>query len=1056
MKCRTFQRGMRALLFALLLPLSLAAFAQSTGWITTNDPVFNPTTAQAKAQGATTAATTMAQPVSITVVLKLNNQDLLNSYIAAQNTPGDPAYHQWLSSAQTTQNFSPTVAQAQAVADYLTASGFINVQIASDRLLVTATGTIAQAQQAFNTQIGAFSMTNGDSGIANTSVIQVPASLTQVDHVLGLNTLIRAHIRSLPASELKPLTGVPTAALGTGGTDGYYPDGFATVYDRPSNMTGRNTVAALIGWGDMTASVNDLQQFESARGIAAVPTSIVSTTGSSTDESGQSEWSMDAQAIVGISGGVKQLIFYTSGGSYNPTTGSSGAYSAALATAIDQALGNDTVKVINMSWSFPECNNNPLYSGLDSDFQIAVTHGQTFSASSGDNGSYPCSTTVNGLYPVNGTYGNTSQPSVDYPASSSYVIAVGGTTLTTGSNLAYGSESAWPYSGGGISAFVTKPSWQNILSGSYRQVPDLAFDADWNQSPIIMYMNGSMYYNGGTSLASPLFTGAWAVLESANNNALGFAPSLTIYPYATQWQASGMLHDVTSGSNGAYSAKAGYDNVTGWGSFDIAKLLGQNTTYTVTTSASPAGAGTFSPASAQVQSGGKTQFTITPNVGYAWYSINGSSGCSAGALAGATGPGPYTYTTGPITANCTFTMTFVPATYTVTSSAGTGGTISPSGAATVNYGTTKTYTLTPNTGYAVATPTGTCGGTLSGNTFTTKAITANCTVVAAFTPLTYTVTSSVSGTGGTISPSGAATVGYGATKAYTVTPSTGYTAVTPTGTCGGTLSGNTFTTKAITANCTVVAAFTSLIPTYTITAQTGPSGGTISPSGAVSVTSGTAKAFTVTPNSGYSIYSVGGNCGGGTLTGTGPSYTYTTSPITTSCTITANFVQTGIASTLNVTASVSGTGGTISPSGSVSVKTGANQVFTLTPSSGYAVSSVGGTCGGSRNGNTYTTNPITGGCTVVAVFTPSTTYYTVTSTATGPGTVTPASVQVQAGGTTAITLTANAGHSWSQISSAGTAATCTATKYSYPNATTTVLTVGPVYSNSCGFVVTFK
>jgi hypothetical protein len=181
----------------------------------------------------------------------------------------------------------------------------------------------------------------------------------------------------------------------------------------------------------------------------------------------------------------------------------------------------------------------------------------------------------------------------------------------------------------------------------------------------------------------------------------------------------------------------------------------------------------------------------------------------------------------------------------VTASAGTGGAISPSGAATANYGATKAFTVTPNAGYVIASVGGTCGGTLSGSTYTTKAITANCTVAAAFTQGTYTVTPSVSGTGGTISPATAVLVKGTATTVFALKPNVGYVGSVG-GTCGGTLSGNTFTTKAITANCTVIASFT---PTYTVTASAG-TGGTISPSGTVSVAPGTSKTFTITPNAG--------------------------------------------------------------------------------------------------------------------------------------------------------------------------------------------------------------
>jgi len=152
-------------------------------------------------------------------------------------------------------------------------------------------------------------------------------------------------------------------------------------------------------------------------------------------------------------------------------------------------------------------------------------------------------------------------------------------------------------------------------------------------------------------------------------------------------------------------------------------------------------------------------------------------------------------------------------TYTVTASTNpsAGGAISPANAVSVQSGATATFTLTPNSGYSVASVGGTCpAGTLSGNTYTTKAITANCTVIAQFSQAsasTYTVTPSVSGGGGSISPSAAVSVKSGSATSFQLTPNSGYSA-SVSGSCGGTLSGNTYTTKAITANCTVQVTFT--------------------------------------------------------------------------------------------------------------------------------------------------------------------------------------------------------------------------------------------------------
>lgn len=141
------------------------------------------------------------------------------------------------------------------------------------------------------------------------------------------------------------------------------------------------------------------------------------------------------------------------------------------------------------------------------------------------------------------------------------------------------------------------------------------------------------------------------------------------------------------------------------------------TTYAV--SAAAGTGGTISPATATVNAGGTTNFTVTPSSGYA---ISGVTGCG-GTLAGAT------YTTGPVNANCTVTANFI-AQYTAIATAGNGGSISPA-SQMANAGGTITFTVTPKGGYVVNGVTG-CGGSLSGNVYTTGALSANCTVTASF------------------------------------------------------------------------------------------------------------------------------------------------------------------------------------------------------------------------------------------------------------------------------------------------------------------------------------
>ncbi|MBF0565842.1 MAG: DUF1566 domain-containing protein, partial [Nitrospirae bacterium] len=149
---------------------------------------------------------------------------------------------------------------------------------------------------------------------------------------------------------------------------------------------------------------------------------------------------------------------------------------------------------------------------------------------------------------------------------------------------------------------------------------------------------------------------------------------------------------------------------------------------------------------------------------------------------------------------------------TVTPSAGANGHINPSTPQTVNYGGTTQFTVTPDSGFT-ASVNGTCGGALVGTTFTTLAVTKDCTVVASFTPITpisHTVTGASNGNGTftCMSP-----VNDGFMTDCTATPLSGYhlTSVTSAGSsCAtGSINRNNYTTGAIGSNCTYTATFTA-------------------------------------------------------------------------------------------------------------------------------------------------------------------------------------------------------------------------------------------------------
>jgi len=352
----------------------------------------------------------------------------------------------------------------------------------------------------------------------------------------------------------------------------------------------------------------------------------------------------------------------------------------------------------------------------------------------------------------------------------------------------------------------------------------------------------------------------------------------TISGYGTHTLKWSYIKDV-SVSNGF---DAGWVDVVSW----EASPLGQ---YTVTPSAGANGS--ISPSTAQtLTEGTTTSFTITPNSGYQIsLPVGGSCG---GSLSGST------YTTNAIIQNCTVAASFEvipPVEYTVTPSAGANGSISPSTAQTVTQGTTTSFTITPSSGYQISLPVGgSCGGSLSGNTYTTNAITQNCTVAASFEVIPaveYTITPSA-GPNGSISPDVPVIVAAGDTYLFSLTADVGYQVGGVNGTCGGTLSGNSFTTAPATGDCTV-AAFFELIPTetYTVTPTAGP-GGTVAPSTPQEVASGSTASFILAPSIGFEVGPIGGSCPIGSLS----DLIYTSGAIDASCIIDFTFRQLGVPS----------------------------------------------------------------------------------------------------------------------------------------------------------------
>lgn len=335
--------------------------------------------------------------------------------------------------------------------------------------------------------------------------------------------------------------------------------------------------------------------------------------------------------------------------------------------------------------------------------------------------------------------------------------------------------------------------------------------------------------------------------------------------------------------------------------------------------------------------------------------------------------------------------------FTVTaSSAGNGG-VSPQSVSLLGGGSVA-FQLTADTGYTLDAVTG-CPGTLSGNTFTTDALNAACSLTASFAINEYPVTVDTVA-GGSLLPA-SAQVAHGEVAQFEVTVDEGYQLDGVSG-CDGTLSGTTYTTGPVTAACSIVPDFS--LKQYAVSTAVVAGDGSFDPQ-ALTVAHGNSGLLTVTPALGYVIDTVAGdNC----EVAAGESG-YTVGPVTSDCLVEASFTL----QQFTVTASATGDG-TVSPPVST-VDYGNSAVLSVTPAANQQVASATG-CGGVLEGSTYTTGPVMADCAVSVVFEPVT--YTVTTIA-DHGSFTPANPDVAHGDSQMFTVTPDAGYELVSIAGCG-------------------------------------
>jgi len=350
------------------------------------------------------------------------------------------------------------------------------------------------------------------------------------------------------------------------------------------------TIAIIDSYGSPTI-VNDLKTFDQGYGLPDPPSfkevapfgKIKYNPGVPDMVSWAIETSLDVEWAHALAPGANILLFTSP---VDETEGIQGLPEFLYMEKL--AVSTYHVNIISQSWGATEntlftVGGRAMLNSFNSFYQQAGAAGVTVFASAGDSG--VGNVDLNGhVYPF---------PTVNFPASSPYVTAVGGTTLMADTHGNYQSEVVWndgigSATGGGVSQYFKEPSYEDSLPGSDQQIlngmrglPDIAYNADPN-TPVVIYTSfagipAGWGLVGGTSAGSPQWSGIIADANQAAGHPLGFLNPM-LYQIGGGPNYSNDFHDITVGNNSqgniqGYNATPGWDPCTGWGSPQAANLI---------------------------------------------------------------------------------------------------------------------------------------------------------------------------------------------------------------------------------------------------------------------------------------------------------------------------------------------------------------------------------------------------------------------------------------------------------------------------------------------------
>ena len=504
----------------------------------------------------------LAEQITVSVSLRMRGLDELNARIAR----GQNLANGGLTQADLESSYLPSPDDYASVRSWLASQGLELVQSDSNHTTVFARGSVASISEVFGVSFARVAVVDGEF----TSAVNAPSLPSSLpDSILGVDGL-QPHLHARPQT-----------IAASSGTQCPSPTEVLRAYAAPSNLTGSGqTIAIVMAANPSTA---DLTQFWTAAGI---PQSLANFTSiqvgngptAASQSADLSEVTLDVEWTSGMAPGAKVRL-------YECQDTSLPSLNQALLQIISDSKTNPSLSVVSISTGGNE-NLQPLSAiqTMSQSFVQLAAAGVTVVSSSGDGGSNQNGST--------GTYQTTNALTVLYPASDPNVTGVGGTNLTFTNSWGYSSESVWSNipntgavvgqiylaSGGGVSSIFAQPSWQNdggsvlAANSAHRCVPDIAIIAGCPVIPPVIVLNGTVQGEDGTSLSAPVFAGVVALVNQARA-ANGKGPIGVLGPVLYPLHGSDAFTDITSGTNGAYSAGPGYDLCTGLGSPNITNLI---------------------------------------------------------------------------------------------------------------------------------------------------------------------------------------------------------------------------------------------------------------------------------------------------------------------------------------------------------------------------------------------------------------------------------------------------------------------------------------------------